>query len=411
MANDETHPPGILEGVRVLELSNWVAAPSCAALMADMGADVVKIEPPGGDPYRRYMQRAIEYDFPFTHNLAFQLDNRGKRSLTVDLGRPEGPELIQRMVPRADVFITNLLPKRREKFGLTAERLLAAHPQLIDVILTGYGTSGPDANQPGYDYSAYWARSGIMGLMGEPPSPPALQRGAMGDHTAALNLLAAVLAALRLRDITGEGQRVEVSLLATGHWILGCDLSGALLDPQQPPRHDRSAPANLLWNAYPTRDDRWILIVIPQSDPRWPAFAGMVGHPEWAADPRYVTADGRRARARELVAEIDRVFRGRTLEEWAGLLDQAGLIWAPVKTITEVIDDPQAAALQRFVEIEHPELGRFPTIAPPFRLSDGNPRPSRGAPVLNQDTDAVLRDYGVSPEEIERMRKERIVGG
>jgi len=402
---------GILAGLRVLELANWVAAPSCAALMADMGADVIKIEPPGGDPYRSYMQRAIEYSHPFTHNLAFQLDNRGKRSLTVDLARAEGAALVRRMAGHADVFITNLLPMRRERFGLTAERLLALQPRLIDVTLTGYGTSGPDANLPGYDYSAYWARSGIMALMGEPPSPPALQRGAMGDHTAALNLLAATLAALRLRDLTNEGQRVEVSLLATGHWILGCDLSGALLDPQQPPRHDRGEPPNLLWNAYPTKDERWILIVIPQSDSRWPAFSRMVGHPEWGSDPRFTTADGRRAHAKELVRQIDPVFRRYTLAEWAPRLDEAGMIWAPVRLITEVVDDPQAAALERFVEIEHPEIGRFPTVAAPFTLSSGNPRPRRAAPLLDQDTTPILREYGLAAEEIETLRKGKIVGG
>jgi crotonobetainyl-CoA:carnitine CoA-transferase CaiB-like acyl-CoA transferase len=250
-----------------------------------------------------------------------------------------------------------------------------------------------------------------MALMGEPPSPPALQRGAMGDHTAALNLLAGTLAALRLRDLTHEGQRVEVSLLATGHWVLGCDLSGALLDPQQPPRHDRGEPPNLLWNGYPTKDDRWVLIVIPQSDARWPDFCKMIGFPNWATDPRLATADGRRTHSRELVRQIDPVFRQHTLAEWAPRLDEAGMIWAPVRLITEVIDDPQAAALERFVEIEHPEIGRFPTIAAPFTLSSGNPRPRRAAPLLDQDTAPILREYGLEADEIEALRNGGVVGG
>jgi len=403
-------PEGILSGLRVIEIANWVAAPSCAALMADMGADVVKLEPPGGDPYRTYMQRAIEYDYPFPLNLAFQLDNRGKRSLTVDLNHGDGPALVRRLCERADVFITNLLPKRREKYGLTAARMLQANPRLIDVILTGYGTAGPDANLPGYDYSVYWARSGIMALMGEPPSPPALQRGAMGDHTAALNLLGGTLAALRLRDMTGQGQRVEVSLLNTGHWVLGCDIAGALAEAKQPPRHDRREPPNVLWNAYTTQDERWVLLVMPQPDPFWAKFARLMGHPEWGDDPRYRKQPERRRHSAKLVVQIDAVLRARTLAEWGPLLDAAGVIWAPVQRITDVVDDPQAAATERFVPIEHPEIGTFPTIAAPFRLSDGNPRPRQAAPLIDRDTAAILEQYGFSDAERESLRRAGVIG-
>jgi formyl-CoA transferase len=378
--------------------------------MADLGADVIKLEPPGGDPYRAYMQRAIEYDYPFKLNLAFQLDNRGKSSLTVDLNHPGGRGVVHRLCANADVFINNLLPKRREKYGLAAEAMLAANPRLIDVTLTGYGTAGPDANLPGYDYSVYWARSGIMALMGEPPSPPALQRGAMGDHTAALNLLAATLAALRLRDMTGQGQRVEVSLLQTGHWVLGCDIAGALAERKQPPRHDRRAPPNVLWNGYPTKDERWMLLVMPQGDQFWPNFARLMGHPEWAEDPRYKSQEQRKAYSAALVAQIDEVTRQRTLAEWGPLLDAAGVIWAPVQRITDVLDDPQTRATERFVEVEHPEIGRFPTIAAPFRLSSGNPRPRKAAPLLDQDTAAILREYGFSDAEREALQREGVIG-
>ena len=410
-AETAAEPPGVLEGIRVIELANWVAAPNCAALMADLGADVVKLEPPGGDPYRHYMQRAIEYEYPFTANLAFQLDNRGKRSLTVDLNHEEGPALAGELIAQADIFITNLLPKRREKYGLTAEALLAKVPRLIDVWLTGYGSAGPDADRLGYDYSVYWARSGIMALMGEPPSPPALQRGAMGDHTAALNLLGSTLAALRLRDITGEGQRVEVSLLATGHWILGCDLSGALVEPIQPPRHDRRAPVNPLWNSYPTRDDRWVLLVMPQTDPYWPAFCKMVERPEWESDSRYATHESRNEHGAELAPAIEEAFRKRTLAEWSTLLDEAGVIWAPIARVTDVIDDPQAAANEFFVELEHPEIGRFPTVAAPFQLSSGNPRPAGAAPLLDAETGAILREFGFEDERIDALRERGVVGG
>jgi crotonobetainyl-CoA:carnitine CoA-transferase CaiB-like acyl-CoA transferase len=403
-------PDGILSGVRVIEIANWVAAPSCAALMADMGADVVKLEPPGGDPYRSYMQRAIEYDYPFKTNLAFQLDNRGKRSLTVDLNHADGPGLVKRMCAGADIFICNLLPRRRTKYGLEAEKLLEANPRLIDVTLTGYGTEGPDADLPGYDYSVYWARSGIMALMGEPPSPPALQRGAMGDHTAALNLLGSTLAALRLRDMTGQGQRVEVSLLNTGHWVLGCDIAGALAEPKQPPRHDRRAPPNVLWNGYPTKDDRWVLLVMPQPDLFWPGFAKLMGRPEWADDERFQAQEQRKAHNAELVSEIDKVTRTRTLAEWGPLLDQSGVIWAPVQRITDVVDDPQVAATKRFVPIEHEEFGTLPTVAAPFRLSSGDPKPHKAAPLLDRDTAAIMEGYGFSGEETAKLQQAGVIG-
>jgi crotonobetainyl-CoA:carnitine CoA-transferase CaiB-like acyl-CoA transferase len=233
-----------LQGIRVLEVANWLAAPSAAALMADLGADVIKVEPPGGDVFRGFVLRSLGYDFDFATNYAFELDNRGKRSITVALDQPGGPELVRRLAGEVDVFITNLVQARREKYGLSYEQVAALNERLIYVSFSGYGTRGPDASRPGFDYAAFWARGGIMGLMGEPPSPPPLCRGGQGDHATALNLLAAVFAALRLRDMTGEGQHVETTLQASGMWTLGSDISAALVARQQPARHVRTAPGN-----------------------------------------------------------------------------------------------------------------------------------------------------------------------
>ena len=401
---------GVLTGIRVLELANYVAAPSCGAMMADMGADVIKVEPPGGEPYRRFMQRAQEFDYPFKSNMAFQLDNRGKRSIEVDLTHPGGPGFVLDAVRRIDVFLTNLLPKRRERFGLTPEAILKANPRIIDVSLTGYGTQGPDADKPGFDHSAFWARSGIMALMGEPPSTPALQRGAMGDHTAAMNLLAAILAALRLRDLTGEGQRVEVSLLATGMWVLGADIVSVLADPQQPPRHNRHEPANPMWNSYLTRDDLWILLVMPQSDPYWPSFCQAVDKPDWEADPNYATHELRMPHTAQLTAELEKIFARHTLAEWAEILDRHGLIWSPVTRITDVIQDPQAEANNRYPELDHPEIGRFRTVAIPFLLDDESPGTDRAAPDHGQHADEVLRDLQFGRDEIAELQAKGVIG-
>jgi crotonobetainyl-CoA:carnitine CoA-transferase CaiB-like acyl-CoA transferase len=241
-----------LDGIKVVEVANWLAAPSAAALMRDMGADVIKVEPPGGDVFRRFDLRAIGYDHDFPLNYAFELDNRGKRSIAIALDRPGGAELVHRLCARADLFVTNLTQPRRERYRLTEEAVCAVNPRIIYTSLTGYGTHGPDAERAGFDYAAFWARTGIMGTLGEPPSAPPLCRGGQGDHTTALNVLAAALAALRLRDRTGRGQHVEVTLYGTGIWPIGADFSAALVARQHPRRHDRSAPANPIWNCSPT---------------------------------------------------------------------------------------------------------------------------------------------------------------
>src|SRR5262245_9168081 len=254
-----TAVPAPLAGIRVLEVANWLAAPAAGALLADLGADVIKVEPPGGDVYREFLLRSMGYAHEFDGNYGFQLDNRGKRSITVSLDRPGGPDLVLRLAARSDVFLTNLIQERRVRYGLTWDDVREVSPRIVYASLSGYGTRGPDENRPGFDYSAFWARSGLMGLLGEPPSPPPLCRGGQGDHTTALNILAAVLAALRLRDLTNEAQHIEVTLQATGMWTLAGDLSAALVAREQPTRHERSRPANPIWNSYRAADGAWIL--------------------------------------------------------------------------------------------------------------------------------------------------------
>jgi crotonobetainyl-CoA:carnitine CoA-transferase CaiB-like acyl-CoA transferase len=260
-----------LEGIRVLEVANWLAAPAAAALMADLGAEVLKIEPPEGDPLRRFDMAAYGYTaYDFPTNCVFELDNRGKKSIVVDLERPGGPELVHRLIERTDVLVLNLTPKRRLRYRLDEQAVRATNPRIVYASLTGYGTVGPDADRPGFDYAAFWARAGIMNALG---SPPPLCRGGQGDHVASLNLLAAVLAALRQRDRTGEGQAVEVTLQGSGMWSVASDLSAVALTRQQPPRHDMEEPPNPIWNCYPTRDRRWIMLVMPAPDPYLPLEA------------------------------------------------------------------------------------------------------------------------------------------
>ncbi|OAI41275.1 hypothetical protein AYO38_03970, partial [bacterium SCGC AG-212-C10] len=291
-------PP--LAGIRVLEVANWLAGPSCAALLADLGADVVKVEPPQGDAYRSLLLSSAGYSFPFDGNPAFEMDNRGKRSITLDLDLPQAQDVLMRLVDRCDILVTNLVVERREKYGLSVEAVHARNPRAIFASVTGYGSVGEDANRPGWDHTSFWARSGIMGLMGEAGVPPSSCRGGMGDHSTGVNLLAAILVALRLRDQTGEGQFVDVSLQQTGMWTLGLDVQAALISQEVPKKRLRTEAPNPASNTYLCKDGRWILLLMPTAD-YWPRLCRTLGHEEWLADPRFETVESRAAHHADLI--------------------------------------------------------------------------------------------------------------
>lgn len=393
-----------LEGVRVVEVASYVAVPAAGALLADLGADVVKVEiPPKGEIYRRSRPKYAGYQTEFPENPPFHMDNRGKRSITLDLGRQEALDALYRIVDGAEIFLTNLLPRRRRKYGLDHETLLRRHPRLIVAAINGYGLGGAEADRPAFDYAAYWARTGMMDLMRDVGVDPSLQRPGVGDHAAAANLVCGILAAMRLRDADGQGRYVESSLMATGLHILGNDLATALVTREPARQHDRKAPPNPLWNSYPVAGGRWLLLVMIEADRYWESFCRAIGRADLLEDARFNEFLARTAHSSALVAELEATFAERTLEEWEPILDAAGLIWAPVRRVEEAILDPQARAMDYFYEIEHPEAGRFETVAPPFRI-EGTPLGARRAgPPLDADARAILEEAGLSPEEIERL--------
>ncbi len=399
-----------LDGVRVLEVANWLAAPAAAALMADLGAEVIKVEPPEGDAFRSFAMGSMGYKHEFAGNYGFELDNRGKRSITVSLDKPGGPELVRRLAADTDVFLTNLVQPRRERYGLTYEDVRAVSPRLIYASFSGYGVRGPDQARPGFDYAAFWARSGLMGLLGEPPSPPPLCRGGQGDHTTALNILAAVLAALRLRDRTGEGQHVEVTLQGTGMWTLAGDMAAALVARENPGRHVRTQPANPIWNSYRAQDDLWVLLVMPQPDPYWPKFCAAIGKPEWAKDARYDNLLKRRAHSIDLTAQIDAILLQQPRSYWARQFDTYGLIWAPVATLTDVIDDPQVREMGWITPLESPTLGKFETLGTPFKMYGTDIGPRGPAPSAGEHTFEVLTQLGLGDDELARLAEDGVIG-
>jgi crotonobetainyl-CoA:carnitine CoA-transferase CaiB-like acyl-CoA transferase len=377
--------------------------------MADLGADVVKVEPPGGDAYRQYNLGAASGEAPAV-NHAFELDNRGKRSVTVALTSPRGPEVVRRLASQADIFITNLLQPRRERFGLTAGDIRSVNDRIIYVSFSGYGTEGRDAGRAGFDYAAFWARSGVMNLLGDPEAAPVLCRPGQGDHTTALNLLASTLAALRLRDMTGEGQVVDVTLVGTGLWTVGTDMSGALASRRQPPRHNRAQPPNPLWNAYRCADGRWILLVMVQPDPYWAPFCAALDHPEWEADARFASFEARATHSAELTSAIAAAFASRTFEEWPGILDAHGLIWAPVARLPEAAEEPTLRGLGSFTEVTTGEGATFETLSAPFRIQGADIAVRGPAPTSGQHTESVLEEFGFEREEVAALATSGVFG-
>ena len=388
-----------LEGISVVEVAGWMAAPGAAAMMADLGADVVKVEPLRGDPVRGVI-RQPEVDPPL--DAPFQMDNRGKRGIAVALDRPEGQELVRRLCDGADVFVNNLLVRRQEKFGLDPATLLARKPGLVHATLTGYGTDGPDAARPGFDITTFFGRGGITHAITEPGQQAPRARPAQGDHAAALAMLAAVLAALRLAERTGQGQVVDVNLLATAAWTMSTDLSSTLVDGQDPPVLGRRRRRHALQESFRTADDRWILLFMPEPH-WWPTFCATVERPEWVDDPRLVDIASRLENMPYVTDLMDELFATRTLTEWGVLFDSAGLTWGPAATMSEVAADPHSAAVGTFPEIEHPTAGAFRTVAAPMRLRGQDISPRGPAPELGQHTREVLTGIGVTPAELDAL--------
>ena len=389
-----------LEGLVVVEVANYVAAPSAGALMRDLGAEVIKVEPPGGEVMRGVVPTGGDSGMPF--NFLFELENRGKKSVGLALDAPGAVEALHRLLAKADVLLTNLMAPRLEKFGLTPEAVHARNRHIIYAAVTGYGLEGPERARPGFDFSAFWTRSGIMSLVGHPDAAPVLSRIAQGDHTTGITALAGVLAALRMRDLTGEGQVVDISLQQVGLYTIATDVSRTLVDGTQPRRFDRRAPDNPLFNTYPTRDGKWVMLVHMTPDPYWPKLCRALGCEEWSADPGYVTMAARRAKGAEIAAYIEERMLEADLADWAARLDEAGLIWAPMVELPDVVADPQLRLRGAFQPLET-ERGTYETVGAPFVIREADVRARGMASEAGADTAEVLAWAGFSEDEVAEL--------
>jgi len=390
-----------LQGIRVVELASYVAVPAAGTLLADLGADVVKVEVPQGEIYRYALPQFLGYQTEFAEAPQFHMDNRGKRSLTLDITRPAARAALQRLIDGADVFLTNVLPRRLARYGLDPRTQRDRRPELIVAMLNGFGTEGPEASSPAFDYVAYWARTGFMDVMHEPDAPPAFQRPGIGDHAAALALVSAILAALRMRDRDGQGQVVETNLMHIGFYIQGNDAACSLVARHDPPRHDRRRPINPLWNHYQTGDGRWLFLSMVDSDRYFARLCEALGHDEWAGDERFANMLGRLAHTEQLTALLAGAFATKTLAEWESELASHDLIWAPVRTVGEAIEDPQAHLNGVFPTVDHPTLGSFRTISAPLKMSAHPMSSARSGPALGAHSREILVEAGLSEEEVD----------
>jgi crotonobetainyl-CoA:carnitine CoA-transferase CaiB-like acyl-CoA transferase len=391
---------GPLTGIKVVELGVWVAGPSCAAVLADWGAEVIKVEPPEGDPFR-----GLGAAFGMTMNPPFELDNRGKRSIALNLDIEDARYVLGDLIDNADVFVSNMRPRALEKLGLSYDKLKQTNPRLIYCQLTGYGPDTPEANRAAYDVGAFWSRAGVAASLTPAGGDPPLQRGGMGDHMTGANGAGAVAAALFHRERTGEGQRVAVSLTRIGMYMMGWDGNSQLrANPPYTPPVDRYHAPNPIINSFQDREGRWFWLLLLQGDRHWPDLLRAIEAPELAKDERFNSIPGRRENAEELVARLDDIFKKRPLGEWGPILDREDVWYAPVQTTAEAILDPVIRAAGAIITLESPE-GPREQIATPVDFYGTPVEPTSWPPELGQDTETILLEYGYDWDRIAALKE------
>ncbi len=402
-----------LEDVVVVEIDNWMAAPSAGAILADLGATVIKIEPLSGDPMRglsRPIKRDDLKDAIRKYDFQFDVDNRGKQSIAIALDKPESAQIVKELVARANVFMCNLLTARQEKFGLDPQSLFAVKPDLVHATLTGYGTTGPDAWRPGYDVTAFFGRSGLYDASREGNDGVVpMARPAQGDHTTGLALVGAILAALRLAERTGTGQIVETSLYETAVWTQASDYAVTAVDHAPVRRRARKEMLAITANRFPCGDGKWVVFNMLPDVAYWPRMCQALEVEELLDDERFVDSSSRYRNMSVLIDLMDTALAKRSRDEWGEIFDKAGLIWGPVMGLHEVPQDPHAQELGMFPKIEHPEMGTYPTVNIPMRFATAEVGPRGPSPRVGEHTDALLQAHGVDPARIAELKAEGVV--
>jgi formyl-CoA transferase len=390
-------------GLKVVDLASFIAGPSAATVLADFGADVIKIEPPGaGDPYR-FLYR-LPPNPPLKEDYFWQMTNRNKRSLVLDLKHPSSRQVLERLVKWADVLVTNFPPRVRKGLKIAYEDLAPLNSRLIYADLTGYGEKGPEADKPGFDVTAFWARSGMMQFTRDASAPPAVPVPGIGDHATAISLYAAIVTGLYQRERTGKGAKVSTSLLAEGAWTTAGWLQAALFGAKFSGEIDRKNPGNALAGSYQTADRRWIQLTFVEENKNWPTFCKALGQDKLFQDPRFASTAKRHESASALVGELDRLFASAPLAHWIPLLDAARVPYGVAQIPEEIVKDPQLWENDIIVPIDDGSPTTRYTVSSPFTVTGAPKVAARLAPDLGQHSEEVLAELGYDKAQVRELR-------
>ena len=395
-----------LQGITVIQTATVLAGPMAARLLADWGAEVIRVERPTGGDLSRQLARAMVGGGPIPSNIDYVSENinRNKKSMTLDLGKAGGKQILHRLLEKADVLLANFRPRELTKFDLTYDILSKMNPRLIVANLSGYGRRGPEQNLPGYEGISFFSRAGIMHTLQMPGMAPPQYPIGMGDFSTGMTLAYGIMLALFIRERSGVGQEVDASLFNSGMYALSNDIAGSLVSGRDRDKVAREDVVNPLAGYYETLDQRWVRIGMVQPDLYWSRFCQAIDRPDVEHDPRFATFDPRIENHDALFDILVAVFKTRTYAEWKTRLTAAGLPWGPVQNLPEIIHDEQARANDMFLPMDHPEHGRMEVVNNPVHLGKTTLAPLRPAASLGQHTEAVLLAHGYTPADIKRFR-------
>jgi len=403
---------GPLDGVRVIEVASWMFIPSGGSVLVDWGADVIKVEHPvTGDPQRGLVTAGLLPGGAGAVNFMMEQPNRGKRSVALDLAHPDGREALLTLVETADVFLTNYMPPVRRKLGIETDDLRARNPRLIVARGSGAGPKGPEAEKGGYDGASFWARGGVGATMPEREGgwPPGQPTPAFGDVMAGLATAGAIAAALVKRERTGQPSVVDVSLLATAMWqVSPMVIAAKLFGFSKIPQGDRTKSPNPGVGTYRTADDRFISLILLQSDKHWADLVARLGVPDMATDPRFADATARRENAEACIARLDEAFGSRPLAHWKEALDTFDGVWSPFQTLDELYDDVQVQANGYLPTMTAGNGQDVALVASPAQFDEEPVRVQR-APEHGEHTEQVLLDAGYGWDQLAAMKESRAI--